>query len=77
MNRRAMLQPFRILSLGAALVLSGCQQPAANQPAEPAPIAGVSLIGATVGAPFTLTDKTGQRINSEQFKGKYRIVYFG
>ena len=77
MNRRAMVQPIRTLSLGAALVLSGCQQPAANQPAEPATIAGVSLIGATVGAPFTLTDKTGQRVSSDQFKGKYRIVYFG
>ena len=82
MNQRAMLKPIRTISLGAALLLSACQQPTANQPpaqssGEAAPIAGVSLIGATVGAPFTLTGKDGQRVSSDQFKGKYRIIYFG
>ena len=77
MNQRAMLQPIRIISLGAALMLSACQQPAANQPTEAAPIAGVSLTGAAVGGPFTLTDKNGQRVSSDQFKGKYQIIYFG
>ena len=76
MNHRAMLKPNRTISFGAALLLSACQQPA-NQPAEAAPIAGVSLDGAAVGAPFTLTGKDGKLVSSDQFKGKYRIVYFG
>ena len=76
MNHRAMLKPFRTISFGAALLLSACQQ-SANQPAETAPIAGVLLDGAAVGAPFTLTGKDGKLVSSDQFKGKYRIVYFG
>ena len=59
------------------MALSACHQSATDSKVEPAPIAGVSLIGAAVGAPFTLTDKTGARISSDAFKGKYRIVYFG
>ena len=73
MNRRAMVLPIRTILLGAALTLGACQESAP----EEAPIAGVSLVGAAVGAPFTLTAKDGTRISSEQFKGKYRIVYFG
>ena len=77
MNRRAMVLPIRTICLSAALALSACQQSAPDSKTEPAPIAGVSLTGATVGAPFTLTGKDGARVSSEQFKGKYRIVYFG
>lgn len=77
MNRRAMLLPFRTISLGAALALGACHQVAADRKPEPAPIAGVSLTGATIGGPFVLTDKSGARVSSDQFKGKYRIVYFG
>lgn len=73
MNRRAMFQPLRTIFLGLALSLGACQQ----AKLEDAPIAGVSLAGSTVGAPFTLTGKDGQRVSSESFKGKYRIVYFG
>ena len=76
MNQRAMLKPLRYISLGTALALSACH-PHDQTQAEPAPITGVSLIGATVGAPFTLTGKDGQRVSSNQFNGKYRIVYFG
>ena len=76
MNQRAMLKPLRYISLSAALALSACHS-RDQATAEPAPITGVSLIGATVGAPFTLTGKDGQRVSSNQFNGKYRIVYFG
>ena len=62
-----------MILLGSALALGACQKDAPAQ----VPIAGVSLAGATVGAPFTLTGKDGARVSSEQFKGKYRIVYFG
>ncbi len=77
MNRRAMHLPIRIIFCSAALALSACHPAAAPPAAEPASIAGVSLAGATVGAPFTLTGKDGQRVSSDQFKGQYRIVYFG
>ena len=73
MNRSAMVLPIRMILLGSALALGACQKDAPEQ----VPIAGVSLAGATVGAPFTLTGKDGARVSSEQFKGKYRIVYFG
>jgi protein SCO1 len=32
---------------------------------------------ARMGGAFTLTDQNGRRVSSEQFRGKYRIVYFG
>src|ERR1700738_2684180 len=31
----------------------------------------------TVGAPFTLTDATGRRRSSSEFRGKLMVVYFG
>lgn len=77
MNRRAMVLPIRTICLGAALALGACNQSAADRKPEPAPIAGVALDGAAIGAPFTLTGKDGAQVSSDQFKGKYRIVYFG
>jgi len=73
MNRRAMSLPFRMFFLAGALSLGACQQAKVDD----SPIAGVSLADAAIGAPFTLTGKDGQRVSSDSFKGKYRIVYFG
>ena len=72
-----MRKPIRNISLGAALALGACHSPAAPPSADTPPIAGVSLTGAAVGGPFILTGKDGQRVSSDQFKGKYQIVYFG
>ena len=36
-----------------------------------------ALAGARIGAPFTLTDQYGKRVSWDDFKGKYRLVYFG
>ena len=72
-----MFQPFPTIFLGAALALGACHQSATDDNREAVPIAGVSLTDSTVGGSFTLTDKDGQRISSDSFKGKYRIVYFG
>jgi protein SCO1/2 len=77
MNQRAMRKPIRNISLGAALALGACHSPAAPPSADTPLIAGVSLTGAAVGGPFILTGKDGQRVSSDQFKGKYQIVYFG
>ena len=35
------------------------------------------LAGARIGAPFTLTDQDGKTRRWDDYKGKYRIVYFG
>ena len=73
MNRRAMLLPIRLVAPALLLLIAACTAP----PAQPAEIQGVDLAGAAIGVPFTLTDKAGQRVSSDRFKGQYRIVYFG
>jgi protein SCO1/2 len=35
------------------------------------------LDGARIGAPFTLIDQDGKTVHWDDFKGKYRLVYFG
>jgi protein SCO1/2 len=76
MNRRAMTKPFLAITLCALLLAqAACSQP---QPDGQAPqIQGTALDGAAIGGPFTLNDKNGKRVNWDDFKGKYRIVYFG
>ena len=63
-----MLKTAAALLLPLAL-LSGCGQP---KPTEKPP-----LEGAAIGGPFTLTDKDGKTVRWDDFKGKYRVVYFG
>jgi len=78
MNRHAMTYLFRRfaflvlgLLLGGALcgALAACQQ---QRSAEAPP-----LEGAAIGGPFTLVDKGGKTVTWDQFKGRWRIVYFG
>lgn len=73
MNRRAMIKPLSFV-LSAALALSACQQPAAAPPAE---LTGTDIKGAPFGGPFTLTGEDGKRYAWDDFKGRYRMVYFG
>jgi protein SCO1 len=54
------------------LVLSGCEPTPAQPELKDAPLAG-----AAIGGPFTLTDQDGKKRSYDEFKGKYRIVYFG
>ncbi|NOW44782.1 protein SCO1/2 [Novosphingobium sp. SG751A] len=72
MNSRAMIKPIRT-SLAAliagALLLSGCKS--APSPSDP------PLAGAAIGGPFTLVNKDGKTVQWSDFKGFYRIVYFG
>ena len=72
MNRRAMIKPLTFV-LSAALALSACQQPAE----PPAQLVGTDIKGAPFGDPFTLTGEDGKRYAWDDFKGKYRMVYFG
>lgn len=68
MNRRAMMIRNAIFA-ALALTLSAC---GGSGPAERPP-----LEGASIGGPFTLTDKAGKEVRWSDFAGKYRIVYFG
>jgi protein SCO1 len=72
MNRRAMIKPFLTAAL-AAIVLSACQ-PAATPPAE---LIGTDIRGASFGGPFILTGEDSKRYAWDDFKGKYRMIYFG
>ncbi len=58
--------------ISAALILAGCNAP----PKQPDP-ATAPLAGAKMGGAFTLTDQNGKSVSDSQFKGKYRMIYFG
>ena len=73
MNRRAMMKPYRIVVLGLVWALAACQPPAER----PAAALGTDLTGSSIGGPFTLINKDSKPVSWDQFKGKYRIVYFG
>lgn len=75
MNRRAMMKPMSAFAICAAALALGACSPRQNPAAEP--INGAMIDGSTIGGPFTLTDKTGKRVSWDDFKGKYRVVYFG
>ena len=68
MNRRAMMIRNAFLA-ALALTLSACG--GGSAPERP------PLEGASIGGPFTLTDKAGKEVRWSDFAGKYRIVYFG
>jgi protein SCO1 len=74
MNASAMIKPSHAFFLPAILALTACGGPAAQPEAA---VAGTALDGAAIGGPFTLTGKDGTRVNWDQFKGKYRMIYFG
>ena len=73
MNRRAMKKPLPFILL-SALALSACQQPTGAPPAE---LIGTEIKGTPFGGPFTLTGEDGKRYAWDDFKGKYRMIYFG
>ena len=74
MNRRAMSTTIRATALSLALVLSlaACSQGPAQPPLDQAPLAG-----AAIGGDFTLTGENGKPVSWSDFKGKWRVVYFG
>lgn len=51
----------------------------ARHAATEVPVLGkvVSSGSIAVGGPFTLTDQTGRRVSSGDFRGRYMLVYFG
>lgn len=73
MNRDAM--PRRHLAAAPLLLLAACQSPASDA-VGPSPD-GVDLRGAAIGGPFTLTGEDGKPVSWDDFKGRYRTIYFG
>lgn len=73
MNRSTMKKLVSAaIAFPLALLLAACGSGAPGQRAEAPPLAGSSI-----GGPFTLVDKHGKTVRWEDFKGRYRIVYFG
>ncbi len=52
--------------------LAACQQTPSQPDFKDAP-----LYGAAIGGPFVLTDQNGGKRSDDEFRGKFRIVYFG
>ncbi len=82
MNRNAMLNPLKstpfpafVLALSISLGLAACS--AGSGSSNQTPVSQAPLYGATIGGPFTLTDKNDKTVHWSDFAGKYRIVYFG
>ena len=69
MNRINKPSPALALLIAGALSLAGC---GASAPAEEPPLAG-----AAIGGDFALTASDGRTVKWGDFKGKYRVVYFG
>ena len=69
MNRINKPSPALALLIAGALSLAGC---GVSAPAEEPPLAG-----AAIGGDFALTASDGRTVKWGDFKGKYRVVYFG
>jgi protein SCO1/2 len=61
-----------ILATGLLTLMAACNA-ASDGGAPPEP----PLAGANIGGTFTLTNQDGGKTSEQQFKGQYRIIYFG
>ncbi|MCH4150948.1 MAG: SCO family protein [Sphingobium sp.] len=64
-------------ALMGTLALAACSPPAGDANNSAAASAETDLHGAAIGGPFTLTDQDGKQRSWADFKGRYRLVYFG
>lgn len=72
-----MNKALTLIVLPFTVLLAACNMgPAQNASAEGGSEAG-ALAGARIGAPFSLIDQNGKKVDWDSFKGKYRLVYFG
>jgi protein SCO1/2 len=73
MNKAPFLRGMALL-MGFALTLSACgtKSDQGNASSGQPPLAG-----ARIGGAFTLTDQDGKTVHWSDFRGKYRLVYFG
>ena len=75
MNKARMLFTLSCLALLAACNM-GAGGNASSGASSDDSVQG-ELAGARIGAPFTLTDQDGKPARWDDYKGQYRIVYFG
>ena len=66
----SIILPFTVL-------LAACNMGSADNASSAGESAPGDLAGARIGAPFTLTDQDGRKVAWDDFRGKYRLVYFG
>ena len=71
MNKARML-----LTLPCLALLAACNMGGGGNASSGDSVQG-ELVGARIGAPFTLTDQDGKPARWEDYKGQYRLVYFG
>lgn len=64
-------------ALPLTVLLAACNMGSGGNASSGDESAQGDLHGARIGAPFTLTDQDGKKIRWEDFRGKYRLVYFG
>ena len=65
------------LILPLTLLLAACNMGSGDNASMGTQSTPGDLAGARIGAPFTLTDQDGKKVSWDDFKGRYRIVYFG
>ena len=66
-----------VASVFFALILAGALFLYLGQPDGPVSPAAVSIAGADIGGPFTLTDHTGTRVTSAEVIDGPTLIYFG
>lgn len=64
-----------LMSLALPLLLAGCNMNGGGNGSESD--AKGELVGARIGAPFTLVDQNGKTVRWDDFRGQYALVYFG
>lgn len=58
-------------------LLGGCNMGTGGNAATETDSQRGALSGARIGGSFTLTDQDGKSVRWEDFKGRYRLIYFG
>ncbi|NWK98484.1 SCO family protein [Sphingobium lactosutens] len=76
MAGHAMNKDVALAALPLLALLAACNMGAGGNGSS-ADSAQGELVGARIGAPFTLTNQDGKPTRWDDFKGQYRLVYFG
>jgi protein SCO1 len=76
MAGHAMNKARMLLTLPCLALLAACNMGGGGNASSGDSVQG-ELVGARIGAPFTLTDQDGKPARWEDYKGQYRLVYFG
>jgi protein SCO1/2 len=76
MNKDAAIPILPSIALPFLALLAACNMGAGGNASSGDSEQG-ELIGARIGAPFTLTNQDGKPTRWDDYKGQYRLVYFG